>query len=312
MRPKSTWKKYRSPQQKLKWGMFTMANTKIRAYLLDAIIILLGSALFAFGLVIFLEPNNIAPGGVSGIAMIINYLFPSVPIGLLIIIMNIPLFIAGWKFEGKPFLVKSLFGTLLSSVLIDLFSDVYRYTSDPLLAAIYGGIMTGSGLGLLFFRGATTGGSDIIGRLLKIKLPHLSMGKLVLGIDFVVVTAAAVTFGHFNYALYALIALYISSIAIDKVLYGFDTAKVAYIITKYPEEIFRRIDKELERGVTYLHGEGAYTGNATKVLMAAIKMRQIAQLKRIVREVDPSSFVIISDAHEVLGDGFRAHHDKQY
>jgi uncharacterized membrane-anchored protein YitT (DUF2179 family) len=288
-----------------------MAKTKIRSYLLDTVFIISGSALFALGLVIFLEPNNIAPGGVSGIAMIINYLFPSVPIGVLIIALNIPLFLVGWKFEGKPFLIKSLFGTFLSSVMIDLFSNVYRYTSDSLLAGIYGGIMIGVGLGLLFSRGATTGGSDIVGRLLKIKFPHLSMGRLVLGVDIIVVSAAAIIFGHFNYALYALISLYICSIALDKILYGFDTAKVAYIITQYPEEVFRRIDTELERGVTYLDGQGAYSGKPTKVILTAIKMRQIGQLKQIVREVDPSSFVIISDAHEVLGDGFRAHHDRQ-
>lgn len=289
-----------------------MANTKIRVYLLDTLIIILGSALFALGLAIFLEPNNIAPGGVSGIAMIINHIIPSIPIGVLIIILNIPLFLTGWKFEGKPFLIKSLFGTFLSSIMIDLFSDIYQYTADSLLAGIYGGILIGVGLGLLFTRGATTGGSDIVGRLLRLKFPYLSMGRLVLGVDFIVVTAAAITFGHFNYALYALISLYICSITLDKILYGFDNAKVAYIITQYPQEVFRRIDTELERGVTFLEGEGAYSGRATKVILTAIKMRQIAQLKRIVREVDPSSFVIISDAQEVLGDGFRAHHDKQF
>jgi len=278
----------------------------------DLVIITLGSALFALGLDIFLEPNNIAPGGVSGIAMIINYFLPVLPLGTLIIILNVPLFLAGWKFEGKPFLFKSLFGTVVSSLLIDLFSRIYHYTSDPLLAAIYGGILIGAGLGIIFTRGATTGGSDIIGRLLKVKLPYLSMGKLVLATDVIIIAAAAVTFGHFNYALYALISLYISSIVLDKILYGFDFAKVAYIITKYPEAIFRKIDSELERGATYLDGQGAYSGKPTKVILTAIKMRQIAQLKQIVRDIDPESFVIITDAHEVLGDGFRNHHDKRF
>jgi len=289
-----------------------MNRQTARSLISDAIIISLGSALFALGLDIFLEPNNIAPGGVSGIAMIINYFLPSLPIGTLIIILNIPLFFAGWKFEGKPFLLKSLFGTVVSSLLINLFSSLYHYTSDPLLAAIYGGILIGAGLGIIFTRGATTGGSDIVGRLLKLKFPYLSMGRLVLVVDVIIITAAAITFGHFNYALYALISLYISSIVLDKILYGFDFAKVAYIITKYPEVVFKKIDTELERGATYLDGQGAYSGKPTKVILTAIKMRQIAQLKQIVRDVDPESFVIITDAHEVLGDGFRNHNDKSF
>ena len=288
-----------------------MVKTSIREHLTDAVIIIAGSAIYALGLVIFLEPNNIAPGGVSGIALIINFIFPSASVGVLIIVLNIPLFLAGWKFEGKPFLFKSLFGTVISSIMIDLFTGIFTYTDDSLLAAIYGGLLIGVGLGLVFTRGATTGGSDIIGRLLKVKFPYLSMGRLILFADIIVVTMAAIVFGHFNYALYALIALSICSVVLDKVLYGVDTAKVAYIISSRPEEVFERIDTELERGATYLNGEGAHSGRPTKVILTAIKLQQIAELKQIVRDVDPESFVIISDAHEVLGYGFRAHHEKQ-
>lgn len=289
-----------------------MLKKTFRENLLDVIIIVVGCAIYALGLVIFLEPNNIAPGGVSGISMIINFIFPLASIGVLIIVLNIPLFLAGWKFEGKPFLFKSIFGTILSSILIDFFTGFYSYTDDPLLAAIYGGLLIGIGLGLVFTRGATTGGSDIIGRLLKVKFPYLSMGRLILFTDLVIVTLAAFVFGHFNYALYALITLSICSVVLDKVLYGVHTAKVAYIISSRPEEVFKRIDTELERGATYLNGEGAFSGNATKVILTAIKLQQIAKLKQIVRDVDPESFVIISDAQEVLGYGFRAHHEKQF
>lgn len=278
----------------------------------DGAVITVGSALFALGLDMFLEPNGIAPGGVSGIAMIINHFFPFLPIGIMILVMNIPLFFLGWKSEGRPFLLKSLFGTVISSIFIDLFADLYRYTSDSLLAALYGGILIGAGLGIIFSRGATTGGSDIVGRLLKSKFPYLSMGRLVLFVDVFVITLAAVSFGHFNYALYALISLYISSIVIDKILYGFDFAKVAYIITRYPEAVFQKIDSELERGATYLDGQGAYSGKPTKVILTAVKMRQAAQLKEIVRDIDPESFLIITEAHEVLGDGFRDHHTKSF
>lgn len=280
--------------------------------LLDLLVIAFGSAIYALSFVIFLSPNNIAPGGVTGISLVIHRLIPYLSIGTLIVVINIPLFIAGWRYEGRPFLFKSLLGTAFSSAFIDLLSDVYTYTEDPLLASLYGGLLMGLGLGIIFTRGATTGGSDIVSRLLKKKFPHYSMGRIVLVVDLVVISLAAIAFGHISYVLYGIISLYVSSLAIDKVLYGFEMDKVAFIITQKPREVFAAIDRELERGGTYLHSEGAHSGKSSTVLLCAIKMRQIAQLKHIIRMEDENSFVIITDAREILGDGFRSHTETSF
>lgn len=278
----------------------------------DILVIAFGGLVYALSVVVFLNPNNIVPGGVTGIAMVINHVFPFLPIGVLIIVINIPLFIAGAKFEGRPFLIKSVIGTAFSSVFIDLLDGIFYYTEDQILATLYGGILMGLGLGIIFTRGATTGGSDIVSRLFKRKFPHVSMGRMMLVLDLIVISFAAAVFGHFSFALYAIVGIYVSSLVIDKVLYGFDLDKVAFIITALPSEVFSAIDDELDRGATILHGEGAYSGKPTKVIMCAIKVRQIAQFKDLVRNVDPNSFVIISDAREVLGDGFRDHNAKTF
>ncbi len=279
----------------------------LRTTLLDFVIITLGSAIYALSFDIFLDPNNISPGGASGLAMVINRLLPMLPIGMLVLLINAPLFLMGMRAEGKRFLIKSLYGTVVSSVLIDLLNGLYRYTDDQLLAAVCGGVLMGAGLGLVFSRGATTGGSDIAARLLTYKFPGLSVGRLMLAVDAIIIALAALTFGHINYALYALITVYISSIVLDKILSGTESARVAYIITKRTDDMVKAIDRELDRGATLLNGEGSYSGEPMKIVLCAIKRRQIADLRKIAREIDPRSFVIIMDAHEVLGDGFRSH-----
>ena len=279
----------------------------LRTGVLDFVVIALGSALYALAFDIFLDPNDIAPGGASGLAMVVNRQLPFLPVGTLVLIINAPLFLMGWRIEGKSFLIKSLWGTVISSVLIDVFHGLYEYTDDPLMASISGGVLLGAGLGIVFTRGATTGGSDIAARLLTYKFPGLSVGRLLLVVDTTIIALAALSFGHITYALYAVAALYISTLVIDGILYGADSARVAYIITQQTREVVEAIDRELDRGATLLHGEGSYSGAEMNVILCAIKRRQIADLKKLVREIDPKSFLIIMDAHEVLGDGFRSH-----
>lgn len=285
-----------------------MNKSKIlRTTVLDFIIIAVGSAIYALAFDIFLDPNSISPGGASGLAMVLNRLMPFLPIGALTLIINAPLFIMGLRVEGKGFLIKSLWGTVVSSVLIDVFSNGYQYTEDPLMAALAGGVMAGAGLGLVFLRGATTGGSDIAAKLLTYKFPGLGVGRLMLAVDVCVVALGVIVFGRITYALYAGVVIFLTSNVIDGILDGTESARVAYIITKSVDAVVAAIDRELDRGATLLHGEGSYTHTPTNVILCAIKRRQIADLKKVVREVDPSSFVIIMDAHEVLGDGFRSH-----
>ena len=197
----------------------------------------------------------------------------------------------------------------ISSVFVDLMAAFITFKPmDPMLAAIFGGILVGLSLGLIFLQGATTGGTDLAARLLKLRLSWLPMGKLLMGVDLVVIAAAAVAFGNLSSALYGVVSLYISTVVMDMVLYGMDSAKVAYIISQRPEDISKGIFREMDRGVTILHGEGAYSGEEKRVLMCAFKQRQIVPLKHLVKEIDPTAFIIVCDAHEVLGDGFRSYH----
>ena len=268
--------------------------------------ITLASAIYAVGFNWFYMPNDIAFGGITGVGQIINAILPWAPIGTVVIILNIPLFILGWRLLGGHLLLSSLYAMAVSSVFIDLVNSFWSFEAmDPLLACIFGGILMGASLGMVFQQGATTGGTDLIARLLKLKISWLPMGKLLMATDLVVIVATAVAFGSIYSALYGLVALYIASIVMDRMLYGLDTAKVAYIISDRFQKIADVLVNDLDRGVTILQGQGAYSGAEKKVLMCAFKQRQIVSIKRMVKEIDPAAFIIVCDAHEVLGDGFR-------
>lgn len=278
----------------------------LKKTLLPVLIITAASAIYALGFVWCYAPNGIAFGGITGVAQIINYLIPALPIGVTVIALNVPLFILGWKLIGGRLLVSSLYAMAVSSVFIDVLTPLREWEPmEPLLACIFGGLSLGLSLGLIFLQGATTGGTDLLARLLKLKLAWLPMGKLLMGIDLAVIVAVSVAFRTLYAALYGLVALYISTIVMDGVLYGMDTAKVAYIISDKNKEISDAIVKDLDRGVTILHGQGAYTGADKNVLMCAFKQREIAVIKATIKDIDPVAFVIVCDAHEVLGEGFR-------
>ena len=274
--------------------------------------ITVASAIYAVGFNWFYVPNDIAFGGITGVGQIINAILPWAPIGTVVIILNIPLFILGWRLLGGHLLLSSLYAMAVSSVFIDLINSLVTFEPmDHLLACIFGGILMGASLGMVFQQGATTGGTDLIARLLKLKISWLPMGKLLMATDLVVIVATAIAFGSVYSALYGLVALYIASLVMDKVLYGMDSAKVAYIISDHFREIADAIVNDLDRGVTILQGQGAYSGTEKKVLMCAFKQRQIVSIKKMVRDIDPSAFVIVCDAHEVLGDGFREYQQNE-
>ena len=241
--------------------------------------ITLASAVFALGFDWCYVPNQITLGGMTGLGQIIHAIVPAIPVGSAVIALNLPLFLLGWRLLGWK-----------------------------LLASVFGGALIGLSLGMVFLQGATTGGTDLIARLLKLRFGHLPMGTLVMAVDLVVIALAALAFHSLSSALYGLVSLYISSLVIDRVLYGLDNAKVAYIISDRPQEIIRSISAELDRGVTILRGAGAWSGEAKDVLMCAFKQKQIVALKRAVKETDPSAFLIVCDAHEVLGQGFHSYH----
>ena len=284
-------------------------KSKAKQLILSYLVITVASAIYALGFDWCYAPNQIGFGGITGLAQVINAAVPVLSIGLLVIILNIPLFFLGWRLLGGHLLLSSLYAMFISSVFVDLMAAFITFKPmDPMLAAIFGGILVGLSLGLIFLQGATTGGTDLAARLLKLRLSWLPMGKLLMGVDLVVIAAAAVAFGNLSSALYGVVSLYISTVVMDMVLYGMDSAKVAYIISQRPEDISKGIFREMDRGVTILHGEGAYSGEEKRVLMCAFKQRQIVPLKHLVKEIDPTAFIIVCDAHEVLGDGFRSYH----
>ena len=276
-------------------------------YVKSYVVITLGSILYALAYNIFYAPNLVAMGGLTGLGQVLNALIPVLPVGTTVFVMNVPLFFLGWKFIGGHLLVSSLYAMTFSSFAIDVMDMIYQFPPmDTMLAAIFGGALLGAGIGLVFAKGATTGGTDLIARLLKLKFAWLPMGTLVLIPDFIVIVLAAIAFGKVESALYGLVSLFITSKVMDMVLYGLDSSKVAYIISDSCKEITDAV-MAMDRGATILHGEGAYSGDEKKVLMVAFKQKEIVPLKEKVNEIDPHAFLIVCDAHDVLGEGFRTY-----
>ncbi len=270
--------------------------------------ITIGSVIYALGFDWCYAPNAIGFGGITGLAQIVNALLPWAPIGTVVIILNIPLFFLGWRLLGGHLLLSSLYAMFISSVFVDVIAALIPFQPmDPMLATIFGGILVGLSLGIILLQGATTGGTDLLARLLKLRFAWLPMGKLLMVVDLVVIVAVAVAFHNFSSALYGVVSLYIFTAVMDMVLYGLDSAKVAYIISSRPDEIAKVILNDLDRGITFLHGEGAWSGESKKVMLCAFKQKQIVPLRRMVKEIDPEAFLIVCDAHEVLGDGFRTY-----
>ncbi len=266
--------------------------------------ILVGSALFALAFTAFLDPNALNAGGVSGIAQVLVHVTKLGSVGTLTALINLPLFALGGMKIGKKFFVGSLVGMASSSLLLDLFTLLPVPQVEPLLAAIYGGALCGMGLGIVFSAGASTGGSDIVVRLLKLKLNHVPIGTINICFDAAVIALTGIAFQDVTKALYSGIAIFLSGQIIDAVVYRFDYSKVALIISPMHESIVEKISQELDRGATYLHGEGSYSHANVKVVLTAVKKHQVSELKRIVAELDPKAFIIVQEAHQVLGDGF--------
>ena len=263
-----------------------------------------GCAIFALGLDLFLLPNSLNTGGVSGLSMVIREILGFGSVGIIQVLINVPLFLIGGIKIGKKFFFGSLLGMLSFSVFIDLFSYLPVPETEVLLGVLYGAVLCGLGAGVVFSSGATTGGSDIVVRLLKLRFRNVPVGRICLCIDSVVAVLTGIVYQDVNSALYTGIAIFISGKIIDAVVYSFDYSKVALIITKDYEQVAQAISDKLERGATYLHGEGSYSHKATKVVLTAVKKQQVSDLKELVVEIDPDAFIIVQEAHQVLGDGF--------
>ena len=265
---------------------------------------ILGSAVYALGFAVFLQPNDVNPGGISGLAMVAVEVLGFGSIGLFSILMNLPLFAVGGMKIGRRFFAGSLMGMLVSSVLIDSLTGLVTFVADPLISALYGGVVCGLGLGLVFIFGTSTGGSDILVRLLKLKYRNVPIGQISMCFDALVVLLTGLVFHDLNKALYTGVTVFLCGKVVDAVVYGFDYSKVALIISPEYEAIAVAIGKKLDRGATFLHAEGTFSHQDTKVVLAAVKRQQITELKELVMSIDSGAFVIMQDAHQVLGDGF--------
>ncbi len=277
---------------------------KRMSWIVWALEILAGSALFALGFDLFLEPNNINAGGISGLAIIFIRISGIGTVGIVQALMNLPLFFLGGLKVGKRFFAGSLLGLVASSVFLDLFARIPAPATEPLIAAIYGGLLCGAGLGAVFVCGGSTGGSDILVRLLKLRWRNVPIGQISMSFDIVVVALTGIVFWDISRALYSGVAIFITGKIIDAVVYSFDYSKVALIITRRYQEVAKQIDRRLDRGATFLYGQGSYSGKDTKVVLTAVKKQQISELKELVVELDSDAFIIFQDAHQVLGDGF--------
>jgi uncharacterized membrane-anchored protein YitT (DUF2179 family) len=275
----------------------------VKKYLL----IVLGAVIYSIGFQFFCYPNRIISGGVMGIAMVINAL-SSLPVGVLTIVMNVPLFLIAWRHFGLDFLIGSLVGMTLSSVFVDLLAATgYAATGDPMLGAVIGGVLKGAGMGIVFSTGATTGGMDIVIKLLRQRWNHLNFGTVMLVVDVAVIVLYAAILSARNYesAMYSLIAMFVSTKVIDLILYGLDNSCICYIISENSEALIHEITSgRMHRGVTVLEGEGAYSHRKKQVIMCVVKRNQIPEIRRLVRSIDEQAFVIMTDAKNVFGNGF--------
>ena len=268
------------------------------------VLTVLGSAVFALGFSLFLEPNNINAGGISGLAQAVAHILGLENVGVLSVALNLPLFLVGGMRVGKRFFAGSLLGTLVSGFLIDTFALIPISPQDTLVSGIYGGVLCGLGIGIVFAAGTSTGGSDILVRLLKLRYKNVPIGIISIAFDACVVVLTGIVFRDLSRTLFSGIVVFIMGRVMDVVVYRFDYSKVALIVSDQAEEIAKDICDKLDRGATFLHGQGYYSRKEKNVVLTVVKKRQLAELKELVMERDEKAFVIVQEAHQVLGDGF--------
>ena len=279
-------------------------KNKIKETFSDIIFCGGGCIIYSAAIRIFAESNDIAQGGITGFAMLINYLFPKIPIGVGAFLLNLPLFLVAWRKIGGKFIAKSFLVTVFLSFVIDTISFLPVYTGDKMLASIFCGVLSGLSMALVFIRGLTTGGTDILAKLIRLKKPQLSMGRLILICDFFVVVLSGFVYGKIESAMYSLVLIFVSSFVIDKILFGLTDSRTLLIITEKPEKISALIMNEMGRGVSVLEAEGGYTGKDKKILLSALLRGEVNRVIKIISEYDKNAFKIVLPSSEIVGEGF--------
>lgn len=285
------------------------------SFLKNYALLTVGAFIYACGIAIFLDPNHLAPGGVSGVSIILNSFIP-IGTGIWIFLINIPLMILGLVVFKFSFLMGTLYATALSSAIIEVIDRAFSHLIPDmqehlLLAAAAGGALVALGIGLVFRGGGSTGGFDIVVKLLRRKFRHMKTGILYLALDCTVILLSAIAFRNVLVAMYAVVTVFVNSTVMDLVLYGKDNAKMVYIITDSPDTVADRLMKEVETGVTLLHGEGAFTKKDKKVLMCVLHDHQYPQLRDVVKQEDKHAFLIVTKATEIFGEGYKNHYAEE-
>ena len=283
-----------------------MKRFSIKSFVFDMLIITLGCALYAGGITVFVEPNPIAPGGATGIAMIVHDFWKFIPIGVTIIFINIPLIIMGFIYFRMDFVIKTTYSIIVSSVMIDLFVTYLPfYQGDTILSALAGGVISGAGLASIMMRGATTGGTDIVAKLVNRKFRYLSVGRLMLLVDALIVILSAVVHKSFETVLYSILFLFTLSVIMDKLLYGADHGKMVYIVTDNPKPLLDGIFSVVGRGATNIKVQGGYTNSEHYMIMCAARPTEVSKILSVIKSTDKNAFVVVSDVGEIVGQGFK-------
>lgn len=280
-------------------------NMKTKQIIIDFIYYIIGGGIYSVAVIMFLSANEISPGGITGIATILNYLF-SLPIGTVVFVLNIPLLVVGFLKFGKHFIIKTALATVIVSVILDIFKVFLRGVQiDLILASVFGGILMGLGISIIMLRGATTGGVDIVAKLINRRFPHISVGKIMLLVDAVVVALSALVYKNTQSALYSVVSLYTSSRVMDLMLYGADKGKIVYIITDNTQDIVSRIMEEIKRGVTIIDVVGGYSNQSKKMIMCTVRRNEVHLVYETARRCDNNAFIVVAEAGEILGEGFK-------
>lgn len=278
----------------------------LKTTVVDYAVMLAGAVVYAISVVVFTAPNDIAPGGLTGVATMLNYMF-GLPIGVLVLLMNVPLFVWGAVENGISFLTKTIIGTIFTSVFIDVLTPLMSaYTGDKILVAIFGGILNGVGLEMIFMRGGSTGGTDIVALNLHKYFPYFSTGNLIFIADAIVLVMVFFVYNSIESVLYAVVTIFFSIKVIDTISYGIarDNGKLMFIITDKYKEICNMIMNENERGITLLDGEGAYSGKIKRIIMCAVRSHQVYKITNTVKNADKNAFIIVTTAGSIKGKGF--------
>lgn len=280
---------------------------KILKSTVDFLIMAIGSFLYALSVTVIIDANMLSAGGVTGISTLIHHFFTNIPTGFLVFVINIPILILGFVKLGGKFIIKTALATVLVSISLEITERfIPTYKTDNILAAIFGGIIMGLGLSLVFMRGGTTGGVDIIAKVINRRFRHLTVGRVLLTMDGIVILLTALAYKNIETALYSVIAIFVSSKVMDTVLYGSDKGKIIYIVTTHPDEISKQIIERVGRGVTMLNAKGAYTGKERQMLMCTVRLNEVSAVYSVVDELDKNAFIVVGEAGEIIGEGFKS------